>query len=70
MSLGWNQWEARLTSYKAKGQGCGNAKPRSLQSIGMLTKSDFNRYLECPIHLWLHRHRRNSIAVEMTDMKL
>lgn len=36
----------------------------------MLTKSDYNRYLECPIHLWLHKYRRNALPAVEEDMKL
>lgn len=36
-------------------------RPRSLQSTGMLKKSDFNRYLEYTIHRWLHRHRPDAL---------
>jgi len=28
----------------------------------MLTKSDYLRYLECPIHLWIHRHRSHEVG--------
>ena len=28
----------------------------------MLTKSDYLRYLECPIHLWWHRHRQHEVG--------
>ena len=28
----------------------------------MLTKSDYLRYLECPIHLWLHHHRSHEVS--------
>lgn len=28
----------------------------------MLTKSDYLRYLECPIHLWLHKHRSHEVG--------
>lgn len=28
----------------------------------MLTKSDYLRYLECPIHLWMHKHRSHEIG--------
>jgi hypothetical protein len=27
--------------------------------MSFLTKSDYLRYLECPIHLWLHKHRQH-----------
>ncbi len=28
----------------------------------MLTKSDYLRYLECPIHLWIHKHRSHEVG--------
>lgn len=28
----------------------------------MLTKSDYLRYLECPIHLWMHKHRSHEVG--------
>lgn len=28
----------------------------------MLTKSDYNRYRECPIHLWVRKHRPDEVA--------
>lgn len=31
----------------------------------MLTKSDYLRYLECPIHLWMHKHRSHEIGHEI-----
>jgi hypothetical protein len=36
----------------------------------MLTKSDYNRYLECPIHLWLHKYRRDALPSAAEDSKL
>lgn len=35
----------------------------------MFTKSDYNRYRECPIHLWLHRHRREALAAAEADIQ-
>lgn len=36
----------------------------------MLTKSDFLRYLECPIHLWLWKHKKSDIEGSEDDAQV
>jgi hypothetical protein len=36
----------------------------------MLTKTDFLRYLECPIHLWLHKHQPHHVGSHVINPQL
>lgn len=39
-------------------------------NLRMLTKSDYNRYRECPIHLWMHKHRADELGVKEPNDQL